>query len=262
MSSRRSSVLSLVFIPFALIVACGGSQVAIGENDQKLVKNPDGSSTGNGQTCTVGGVTVGVGQAFKSPDGCNDCKCAAEGAYCTVRACAGDGGTGGGQQCKGSDGKIHNAGDSYPSGDGCNTCSCTANGEVCTLRACKIDCSAKGACAGPAPGMPNWTCADGSIGGPVCSDVNGTCGWKINQCVCKDANGGVHNAGDTWTDGCNNSCSCDQQGQAACTAMACTCPPNGTINCMPPVPTTRASVCSGPYHTWVVANCPGVNFVY
>jgi hypothetical protein len=36
---------------------------------------------------------------------------------------------------------------------------------------------------GPAPGMPNEICADGTIGGPVCQpDANGVCAWAIIEC--------------------------------------------------------------------------------
>ena len=36
---------------------------------------------------------------------------------------------------------------------------------------------------GPAPGMPNFVCADGSMGGPACTrDAEGTCGWVIAEC--------------------------------------------------------------------------------
>ncbi|MCK6546108.1 hypothetical protein L6R52_09585 [Myxococcota bacterium] len=38
---------------------------------------------------------------------------------------------------------------------------------------------------GPAPGLPNWTCADGSLGGPTGNclrQADGTCGWEINWC--------------------------------------------------------------------------------
>lgn len=35
----------------------------------------------------------------------------------------------------------------------------------------------------PAMGMPNWKCADGTIGGPHCMrKADGTCGWLINNC--------------------------------------------------------------------------------
>ena len=40
------------------------------------------------------------------------------------------------------------------------------------------------------------------------------------------------------------------------------CPEAGTIDCMPLVPPERAAVCSGPFHAWVVGQCPDVAFVY
>jgi hypothetical protein len=46
------------------------------------------------------------------------------------------------------------------------------------------ECDAQTDC-GPAPGVPNWTCADGSLGGPTgnCTrQADGTCGWEINWC--------------------------------------------------------------------------------
>lgn len=38
---------------------------------------------------------------------------------------------------------------------------------------------------GPQLGLPNWTCADGSLGGPTgrcLRAANGTCGWEVNDC--------------------------------------------------------------------------------
>lgn len=36
---------------------------------------------------------------------------------------------------------------------------------------------------GPAPGMPNWQCPDGSLGGPSCERLpDSRCGWLIRQC--------------------------------------------------------------------------------
>jgi hypothetical protein len=38
---------------------------------------------------------------------------------------------------------------------------------------------------GPAPGVPNWTCEDGSTGGPTgrcLANADGTCGWEIIWC--------------------------------------------------------------------------------
>lgn len=41
-----------------------------------------------------------------------------------------------------------------------------------------------------------------------------------------------------------------------------TCPPNGTINCMPVVPMERQHLCGGSYAAWVKKNCPGVRYTY
>lgn len=46
----------------------------------------------------------------------------------------------------------------------------------------KVDCNAKGACPGPAPGAPSQLCWDGSTAGPTCVDSGGKCGWKITSC--------------------------------------------------------------------------------
>lgn len=37
---------------------------------------------------------------------------------------------------------------------------------------------------GPAPGMPNYQCPDGTMGGPTgwCLMTNGVCGWQIRSC--------------------------------------------------------------------------------
>src|SRR5262249_12478856 len=141
----RSAALVPVFL---LVVACSG-KVSIGDNKSAggaLQKNPDGSSTGNGQTCTVGGTTVKVGDKFPSPDGCNTCTCAAEGAYCTEMACVPppiDAGPGGCDQ----DGRHYDVGQSFPSSDNCNTCYCQAGGSIlCTQRACVSKCQAPNAC--------------------------------------------------------------------------------------------------------------------
>ena len=49
--------------------------------------------------------------------------------------------------------------------------------------ACAEECD-DGAC-GPSLGMPNWTCPDGSLGGPTgrcIHNADGSCGWEIAQC--------------------------------------------------------------------------------
>lgn len=44
-----------------------------------------------------------------------------------------------------------------------------------------IKVESKYGCPTPRPGMPNWICPDGSIGGPVCEDRN----WILKQCPVK-----------------------------------------------------------------------------
>jgi hypothetical protein len=243
----KSSILAFLSFFSLCTVACSSTDPTgtTGTEDEELRR---------GRACIYDGHRHRLGESFPSSDGCNTCTCTSRGVICTERACAIDAGSANG--CV-YDGKTYKDGDSFPSSDGCNACACNAGSVICTARACQLDCSAKGAC-GPAPGMPNWLCADGSTGGPVCEPVNGTCGWQIHQCECKDASGASHKPGETWSDGCNT-CACDQQGYAACTARACACPPNGTVNCMPP---NGSALCSGPYHQWVEQNCPGVSFVY
>jgi hypothetical protein len=45
-----------------------------------------------------------------------------------------------------------------------------------------LDCSAKGACPGPAPGAPSQICWDGTTAGPACVASGGKCGWQITSC--------------------------------------------------------------------------------
>lgn len=253
----RNALLSL--LPLLFVAACSG-KVVIGENGStqgSLKKNPDGSATGNGQTCSYGGTTSNIGQKFTAPDGCNTCTCAADGAYCTEMACVSDGGAG---TCN-YEGKTYKKGDSWQCSDGCNTCSCGEDGLVAsTLIGCNVeppDCSGKEAC-GPAPGMPNMLCADGTMGGPVCEAKGPVCSWQIKECTCKDPNGKTHKPGESFTIDCST-CSCDATGNVMCTANACACPPDGTVvDCEPP--TTNKPMCQGSYHDWIVKNCPNVSF--
>lgn len=55
---------------------------------------------------------------------------------------------------------------------------------------CTLQCSwqSSSACTrqecGPALGMPNWICPDGSTGGPACERrSDGTCGYVVHQCA-------------------------------------------------------------------------------
>lgn len=247
-----------LLLPALLVLAACSGKTVIGSVEGTLKKNPDGGATGTGSDCNYGGKTAQLGESFIGPDGCNTCKCAAEGAFCTEMACVADGGSGDG--CAYGT-QFYAVGASFKCDDGCNTCTCTKGGSVIqTEMACVNNCSAPGACKGPAPGMPSILCSDGSTAGPTCTDVGGTCGWNITSCTCKDSFGTVHQSGDTWDDGCNT-CTCSSNGSAACTKKACVCPaPGTTIDCMPMVPPERQNLCSGPYHDFIGKNCPGVVF--
>ena len=54
-------------------------------------------------------------------------------------------------------------------------------------------------------------------------------------------------------------CGDDDQAKAPCDETF-TCPPDGTINCMPVVPPERGPLCAGEFHEWIVENCPNVEF--
>ncbi len=60
-----------------------------------------------------------------------------------------------------------------------------------------------GACSlqdcGPAPGMPNWQCSNGSLGGPSCERLPGSrCGWLIRECSVSSSSSSKH-AAQTYT---------------------------------------------------------------
>lgn len=57
---------------------------------------------------------------------------------------------------------------------------------------------------GPQLGIPNWTCADGSIGGPTghcLRRVGGNCGWEINDCPMAGGGGAANQGGQANTAG-------------------------------------------------------------
>lgn len=115
MTRNASIVLALVGLSALAVTACSSGDVPVGATNtstQDLKKNKDGSSTGNGSTCSwdqsqpstspssgsgaAGDTPVdsgnaiqgNVGEAVPSPDTCNDCSCTAQGIVCTVRECA------------------------------------------------------------------------------------------------------------------------------------------------------------------------------
>jgi hypothetical protein len=114
-----------------------------------------------------------------------------------------DGAGGGGTSSAGgggaSSGVAGTAGGGSPAGG-------TTNGGGSSLGECeKVKC-------GPQLGLPNWTCADGSLGGPTgrCLELpGGTCGWEINDCPMvgeggASNQGGQGNAGAGGTGGASN----------------------------------------------------------
>lgn len=107
--SRIASCLILAATAAAVlsVTACDDGEIAVGRSEQRLQKKKDGTPTGDGKTCSwddavsydaatgketrtpaPNGPYV-VGDEFKSPDGCNDCSCTADGITCTERACGG-----------------------------------------------------------------------------------------------------------------------------------------------------------------------------
>ncbi len=102
-----SLVVLATLLPATLAIsACSAGGESVGSTQQELKKRKDGGPTGNGRTCSWDDTVVynaatgkattkpapngpyGIGDAFPSPDGCNDCSCTAQGIACTLRACA------------------------------------------------------------------------------------------------------------------------------------------------------------------------------
>lgn len=178
------------------VSACSGGDVSVGSTEQELKKKKDGGATGNGASCSwddtvssdgtttpAPGGGYEIGDSFKSPDGCNDCSCTAQGIVCTMRACPpGGGGTGG--SCV-YDGKTYPEGAGFKSTDGCNSCSCGAGGMVaCTEMACA-----------PAPSA----CVVTGCSGEICADTN-----QPSPCL--------------WTEAfaCYKTATCARQADGAC----------------------------------------------
>ena len=180
--ARFSAIASLVALGSVSLVACGGGTVNVGSSstDQGLKKKTDGSPTGNGSTCSFDDVVwydaqtgetgtipsangeYKVGDTFKSPDGCNDCSCTAQGITCTERACSAPPGgkacTDEAKQCP--DGKTYVG----RTGPNCEFAACPGEGEACPAiaRICK-----DGSTATPAPGCKQVCPEDSNV---ACTD--------------------------------------------------------------------------------------------
>lgn len=80
--------------------------------------------------CNYGGQTYAEGESFPATDGCNTCRCGADGNVgCTKIGCPG------GKTCE-YDGKVYQIGDTFRDELDCNGCTCTETGVACTLRYC------------------------------------------------------------------------------------------------------------------------------
>lgn len=72
----------------------------------------------------------------------------------------------------------------------------TTNGGASAGESSQSECD-KADC-GPQLGLPNWTCADGSVGGPTgrcLKRPGGTCGWEINNCPMAGEGGAANQGG-------------------------------------------------------------------
>ena len=104
--------------------------------------------------------------------------------------CGGDSKSGDGSGAAGSGGSGGNAATAGTAHGGSGTSGSSA-GESGSGGSSLGDC-AKADC-GPQLGIPNWTCADGTVGGPTgrCLRLaSGTCGWEINNCPMGGAGAG------------------------------------------------------------------------
>lgn len=118
----------------------------------------------------------------------------------------------------------------------------------------------------PALGMPNWQCADGGTGGPVCTrNAEGACAWLVNDCppapgVCDRipqcefaCPAGMTNPVDDA--GCTHTCECVR---VQCSAQDCG-PAPGMPNWQCPDGTTAGPSCSAGADgacAWRFIECP------
>ena len=96
---------------------------------------------------------------------------------------AGGGGTGGGGTGAGGNGTAQG-------GTGAMAGAANSAGESSVEKCNPTDC-------GPQLGLPNWTCADNSVGGPTGRCIErpgGSCGWEVNDCP-PAGEGGAANQG-------------------------------------------------------------------
>lgn len=212
-----------------------------------------GDTNNNGNACGEGAWCV---DGINTNDEAKDCAEASpvHGAYCndntgmcfrcTKQKGSGGGSTGGGEGGD-NDGNesVGDVGDTGNAGNGGNPAtggnpseesneeSDDENGGGATGSTANDEC-AEDDC-GPALGLPNHTCADGSEGGPTGRCVRKSankCGWEIRQCP---ASGGTDDSADgSGTDGDSASASCDRFPGAFDRAVAAGAPCTKNSDCM------------------------------
>lgn len=126
----------------------------------------------------------------------------------------------------GSSGNVATAGASHGGTGGMN--GGASAGESSQRECDKTDC-------GPQLGLANWTCADGSVGGPTgrCLErPGGTCGWEINNCPMAGEGGATNQAGQgnaAGESGANGAAAAGESGAGGAAAEDCGVCSSGTI---------------------------------
>ena len=225
-----------------------GSTIAKAADDCNICSCSNGTWSCTNETCG-GSQTCRDGESKPADDGCNTCSCSGGVWGCTLKACptqckAGDskrvdcnicGCTSDGQwactdiACNCS-GKVCDHwpdlpcadGDRKPASDGCNTCTCERGVWGCTLIGCN----------NPA------ACVDGQVmaapdGCNTCTCTGG--GWACTEKACPP--NPACRPGDTMKEDCNT-CSCQSNGEWACTLILCADGGNSSNPnvCPPPAP--------------------------
>jgi hypothetical protein len=144
------------------------------------------------------------------------------------------------------------SGASQVSGDAGTAGRAGAGGDSAGGAASREDCEA--AACGPQLGLPNWTCADGSLGGPTGRCIRGpggTCGWEVLECPAGGEGGssaaggqanmaGAPGAGGAVTDACGG---CDLTAPEICVYQAGGPGPSRYV-CAPRGPCAAVGACS------------------
>ena len=236
-------------------VAC--TDIACGEEPPTSGTPP--VDAGPAGSCTYRGATYQAGATFRDSDGCNSCRCAANGEVaCTLVSCVRDASVDASQgptraSCM-HGGKLYQTGESFPDDDGCNKCTCSADGAVeCTLIECSPMCQHLGKTYKVGEALPESeteSCFCGMQGVVSCQKKCSYGGKTVtsgtsfpaldgcNSCTCNEGavsctekacsvatctlNGRMYKQGETFYDAQRcNACSCTASGGVTCSARVC-----------------------------------------